>query len=645
MIGRYRSVVVAVAATGVLTGVCGAADIHRIAIDPEERGLDIAPTLLGVFLEDINHAIDGGLYAEMIQNGSFDFPYDWIGWHPFGKVSLEREGGLFPRCPKYARIYSTGGKMSRSGLQNTGIGRGMYFAKDARYRLSFWARTKDPKSVRLDVFLSDQYAFRPNRNLAAASVAVEGTSWRKYVVSLKADAESETGVVNIMLEDGSAVDIDSVSLFPEDTWKGGVLRRDLVEALADLKPKVLRFPGGCVVEGNLISGPYDWKSSVGPVENRPPVPNMWQCQFKQFITADYYQTYGVGFFEHFILAEQLGAEPIPVVNCGLLCQIELGRTGQSAKGDLAYMDKYVQDALDLVEFANGSVTSFWGRVRAEMGHSAPFGVKYIGIGNEQLETKDDPIYTRRFEMIWRALREKHPEIEVMGSVMDVNGLEVARLREMKVPWIDEHWYLPPDWVKDNGLRFDGYDRCGPKIYAGEYACHDWKNPCITNFFVHALCEAAFVTTMERNADIVKMSSYGELFTNLDGWQFMPTLIWFDRKGLVKTCKYEVQKLCADHQGVRSVRALCDGLPLAGQKTFSRLFVSAVIDARDTLVVKCVNVEDDPAVVLFEIRGGDRGGRRVTYCDERLGECAVSSSGDKHDLPPRSFSIFTFPKHK
>lgn len=338
-------------------------------------------------------------------------------------------------------------------------------------------------------------------------IEISGNSWQKQTVLLRSpftDAHSRLRVV--LLTEGT-VDMDHISLFPVKTWKNreNGLRADLAQALYDLNPGVFRFPGGCIIEGNTLATRYQWKNSVGPVENRPLNENRWNYTFKHKAFPDYFQSLGLGYYEYFLLSEDLGAEPLPVLSCGLSCQYESNEVVP-----LDELDLYVQDALDLIEFANGPATSTWGKLRAEMGHPEPFHLKMIGIGNEQW----DKVYTERLEVFTKAIRAHYPDIKIVGSSgPNADGDKFDYLwPEMKrigVDLVDEHYYMAPDWFFANAARYDSYDRRGPKVFAGEYASHDHPTGK-TNNFLAALSEAAFMTGLERNADVVHLATYAAL---------------------------------------------------------------------------------------------------------------------------------------
>ena len=358
------------------------AQTNELVIQAGKPGAEIQPTMYGLFFEDINYAADGGLYAELVKNRSFEFPQHFMGWKTFGKVSL-KDDGLFERNPHYVRLAYAGHPHKQTGLDNEGFF-GIGIKKGAEYRFSVWARVAEGETpAKIRVELADTKSMNEQQAFATADVTVDSKEWKKYQVILKPEVTNPKAILRIFLASRQTVDLEHISLFPVDTWQGheNGLRKDLVQALADIEPGVFRFPGGCIVEGTDIASRYDWKKSVGMVENRPLNENRWQYTFPHRFFPDYYQSYGLGFYEFFQLSEEIGAEPLPVLSCGLACQFQ--NPNMDAHVSLCDLESYIQDALDLIEFANGAVDTPWGKIRADMGHPAPFNLKLIGIGNEQ----------------------------------------------------------------------------------------------------------------------------------------------------------------------------------------------------------------------------------------------------------------------
>jgi alpha-L-arabinofuranosidase len=562
--------------------VSGAGKQYHLTIHARQPGATVQPTMYGVFFEDINFGADGGLYAELIKNRSFEFPQTLMAWKTFGKVEIRTDDAPFERNPHYVRLYHAGHKEKHTGLENEGF-RGMGMKKDATYRFSVWARSPQasPQKIRIELIDAQNEIFEKKE------LHIDAREWKKYEVTLKAGKEESHALLRIFLTSEGALDLEHFSLFPVDTWKGreNGLRKDLAEALHDLKPGVFRFPGGCIVEGTELTDRYEWKKTVGPVENRPLNLNRWHYTFTHRFFPDYFQSYGLGFYEYFLLSEDLGAEPLPVINCGLVCQYQ--NNDAKAHAPLDSLDCYIQDALDLIEFANGAITSHWGNVRATMGHPEPFNLKFLAVGNEQWGLE----YVERLEVFVKALRVRHPEIKIIGSSgPSPDGKEFDSLwpemKRLKVDLVDEHYYRSPEWFLSQATRYDGYDRKAPKVFAGEYACHP-KNR--KNNFESALCEAAFMTGLERNADVVHMATYAPLFAHVDAWQWKPDMIWLDNLRCVKTPNYYVQQLYMHNAGTHTLPVLMDNLPLTGT---DGLFASAVTDrAKETIIVKLVNVSE------------------------------------------------------
>lgn len=586
----------------------------RLTIRPAKGETRVPETLYGVFFEDINFAADGGLYAEMVKNRSFEFDDPFMGWEVAGGVSL-RDDGPFENNPHYLRLTPADNKWRQTAIQNGGFC-GMALKKGARYRFSVWARSAEgdgPQTLRVELGESDADTW--GQMVATGKVEVATPQWKKYTLELVPSRTCRAGFVRIFLEGPRAVDVEHVSLFPEDVWKGreNGMRRDLVEALAELKPGVFRFPGGCVVEGVDLATRYQWKKTLGPVENRPVMENRWHFTFQQRFYPDYYQSHGIGFYEFFLLAEDLGAEPLPVVNAGLICQYMAESEADHAPLDA--LDEYIQDALDLIEFANGDETTRWGRVRAELGHPEPFGLKYLGIGNEQWGEE----YVGRLALFVEALRKACPEIRLIGSSgprpegEEFESLwpEMARL---KVDLVDEHFYRDEAWFARSASRYDSYDRRRPHVFAGEYACHCREDG--RNRFDAALLEAAFMTGIDRNSDVVEMATYAPLFAHCEAWQWRPDLIWFDNSNVVRSVSYHVQRIFSEYRGTDRLRLTCEGRELHGGTAQDSLYASAVRDRnRGACIVKVVNLSDSAQPLHFDLRAigknGVRSGEVVT----------------------------------
>jgi alpha-L-arabinofuranosidase len=430
-----------------------------------------------------------------------------------------------------------------------------------------------------------------------------GEEWKKAALSFNSTDSALRGRLNIWFEGAGTIDMDIVSLFPSDTWKGrpGGMRADMIQMLADMKPGFIRFPGGCVVEGHDLSVRYQWKKTLGPVEDRQLIVNRWNYEFAHRPTPDYFQTFGLGFYEYFQLAEDIGASPLPILNCGMACQFNTAEVVP-----LDQLDPYVQDALDLVEFANGDVNTKWGKVRSDMGHPAPFHLKMMGIGNENW----GPQYIERLKVFTKAIKEKYPDIRLVNSSgTDPNGDRYdylnKELRDMHADIIDEHYYRRPEWFLQNARRYDSFPRNGSRIFAGEYAAQSDRTVSVynRNNWQTALSEAAFMTGLERNADVVAMASYAPLFAHVDGWQWTPDLIWVDNLRVNATPNYYVQKLFSVNKGTHVVPALRNKRAMAGEDS---LYASAVIDkASGELIVKMVNVSAKTQAIPLNIEGAEK----------------------------------------
>ncbi|WP_262249303.1 alpha-L-arabinofuranosidase C-terminal domain-containing protein [Parapedobacter soli] len=631
--------------------------IFDIAIDRPIG--EVSPQMWGVFFEDINLGADGGIYAELVKNRSFEFFRPMMGWHPLGAPV---EGALLvlnrqehhAKNPRFLRVNTMAIGSSGLGLGNEGF-RGMGVKAGVRYDFSIMYRQHVPGiSLRLELVDSAGIVIGAGRLEPAA---VTG-GWQQQITSFHATATHPKARLNIWFEGNGEIDLDMISLFPADTWQGrpGGLRADMVQLLADMEPGFLRFPGGCIVEGYDLSQRFQWKKTVGPVEERQMVINRWNFEFKHRPTPDYFQTFGLGFFEYFQLAEDIGAEPLPIINCGMACQFNTAEVVP-----LDQLDTYVQDALDLIEFANGDTTTTWGRLRADMGHPEPFNLKMIGIGNENW----GPQYVERLAVFQQAMKNRHPEIAIVASSgTDPNGdrfnyLDSA-LRNLGVDIIDEHYYRPPQWFFDNAARYDNYDRNGPRIFAGEYAAQSVAiaSPDNKNNWLTALSEAAFLTGLERNADIVTLASYAPLFGHVDGWQWTPDLIWVDNLTVYGTPNYYVQKLYSTNKGTHIVQLTEKGDTVAGQRD---LFASAVVDKKtNELIIKVVNRSDYPIAIQLELSGADHVAQTAVHVEMRSDdldtvnsieaplavspqerEIVINHRSPRVEVSPYSFNVFRF----
>ena len=574
-----------------------AQNANNMVIQANKIGAEIQPTMYGHFFEDINYGADGGLYAELVKNRSFDFPQNFMGWDIFGKVTLQNDGP-FERNPHYVRLSDPGHAHKRTGIENEGFF-GIGIKANEKYRFTVWARGENQK---IKVELINNASMGETQVITSQDVAINSKEWKKYEVILTPGETQAKAHLRIFLASPGSVDLEHVSLFPVDTWKGreNGLRKDLVQALADTKPGVFRFPGGCIVEGTDLATRYNWKNSVGSVENRPINENRWHYTFPHRFYPDYFQTCGMGFYELFLLAEDMGAEPLPVLNCGLSCQYQ--NDDPKAHVSVDQLDSYIQDALDLIEFANGDTNTKWGKLRADMGHPAPFNLKFIGIGNEQW----GPEYPERLKLFVEAIRKAYPDMKIIGSSGPQSEGEDfdylwPEMKKLKVDLVDEHFYRPESWFLKSGNRYDNYDRKGPKVFAGEYACHgDGKK---WNHFHASLLEAAFLTGVERNADVVHMATYAPLLAHVEGWQWRPDLIWFDNLRSVRSCSWYVQSLYGHNKGTNVVPLTMNKQAVSGQEGQNGLFASAVWDEpTQTYIVKIANTSDKVQAINLEFKG-------------------------------------------
>ena len=606
------------------TSLSAMAGDHVMEVNTKKLGAPVQSTMYGIFFEDINYAADGGLYAEMVKNRSFEFPQHLMGWRAYGKFEV-RNDGPFERNPHYVRLSYSGHNDKFTGLENEGFF-GVAVKKDATYRFSVWARCPEGGHSTLDVRLVDNDTMGENQEFASTRVEVSGKEWKKYTAEIKSPRTEPKGALRIFLAGRKATtDVEHISLFPTDTWKGreNGMRKDLAQALFDMHPGVFRFPGGCIVEGTDLESRYQWKNSVGPVENRPLNENRWHYTFGHRFFPDYYQSYGLGFFEFFQLCEDFGCEALPVISCGLSCQFQNpDPTKPGVHVPVDALDDYIQDALDLVEFANGPVDSKWGKVRADMGHPEPFNLKFLGVGNEQWDYDEKhggfgPVFTERLKKFSDALRAKYPTLKLIGTTgpnsegWDFDLLQ-PRMKELKVDLYDEHYYRNEQWFLSHGLRYDVYDRKGPKVFAGEYACHGRGKKW--NHFYTSLLEAAHMTGIERNADLVQMATYAPLFAHVEGWQWRPDAIWFDNLRSFKSVSYYVQQMYAMNKGTNVLSLLMDKKPVAGQEGQDGLFASSVFDKETgEVIVKVVNTSPNAQSVNIVLDGmkGDRTAKTIT----------------------------------
>lgn len=609
---KNRNLLIAIAAFCLLfSEKLAAQSASTLVVKANESIAEIQPTMWGLFFEDINMGADGGIYAELVKNRSFEFDTPMMGWKVLKKNEGQTNGKALvhnaeltsPANRRYIRI-STTEDGRNYGITNEGY-RGMGIKEGDQYDFSVLARQAKGSSVKLVVELVDE----GGKSIGTATLAPEGNGWKKFESSLTATATAKKAKMNLWVEGAGEIDLDMISLFPKDTWMGrpGGLRKDMIQLLADMKPGFFRFPGGCIVEGRTLDERFQWKKTIGPIADRELIVNRWNTEFKHRLTPDYYQSFGLGFYEYFLVSEDIGAEPLPILNCGMACQFNTGEVVP-----LDQLDPYIQDALDLIEFANGSPETTWGKKRAEMGHPEPFNMKYLGIGNEQWGEQ----YIERFKIFEKELKAKYPEIVLVSTTGPFpEGKEFdylnETLRDLNVELIDEHYYKPPVWFRENATRYDSYDRNGPKIFAGEYAAQSVAiaSPDNKNNWECAMSEAAFMTGLERNAEVVVMASYAPLFAHSEGWQWTPDLIWVDNLTAYGTPNYHVQKMFSTNRGSHVLPVLEEGNAVTGQ---SDLYATAALDEEtDEIILKIVNTSDKEQKKEIVIEGVKKLGSKGT----------------------------------
>ncbi|MDI6045734.1 alpha-L-arabinofuranosidase C-terminal domain-containing protein [Flavobacterium yafengii] len=586
-----------------LNGFYANAQKTNLEVNTATTVTKIQPTMYGVFFEDINFAADGGLYAEMIKNRSFEFEAPMMGWEQpnSDKHSFNTTSGIATTVkalenktnPSFCRVLINDAK--GFSMINEGF-RGMGIKKDAKYNLSLKAANHNGAIKKIII----QFIDKNKKVLGETTIVPTSNEWKGYTAQFTATQTEAKAQLKITFEGNGTIDLDMISLFPEDTWRNrkNGMRKDIVQLLYDMKPGFLRFPGGCIVEGRTLAQRYQWKKTVGDVEKRETLVNRWNTEFAHKPAPDYFQTFGLGFFEYFQLSEDLGAQPLPILSCGMACQFNTGELVPMEE-----LDPYVQDALDLIEFANGGTETPWGRVRSEMGHPKPFNLKYIGVGNEQW----GPDYIERYKVFEKAIKAKYPKmIIVSGSGPFPEGdyfeYGMQELKKLNAEIVDEHYYKSPQWFRENATRYDSYDRKGPKIFAGEYAAQSVAiaSPDNRNNWECAFSEAAFMTGLERNAEVVNLTSYAPLMAHEEAWQWTPDLLWFNNLEAYGSANYYVQKLFATNRGTDLIAITKDRKPVTGQ---NNLFASAVKDLNTKeVIVKLVNTSATAQEVNVDLKG-------------------------------------------
>lgn len=527
------------AAVALFTAEARSATSATVTVQAGSPGTKISPDLVGIFFEDINYAADGGLYAEQVQNRSFEYnATESRGWNALtawqlvargdgkGAVKADTSVPLNANNPHYAVLTVEQGGAG-VGLANSGFD-GIVLKKGDAYDVSFFARQISGKPAAFRVRLES----KTGQVYGEASLSKLTADWAKYTATLQAAADDLDARLVLVTTGAGTFCFDTVSLFPQKTFhnRPNGMRADLAQVVADLHPKFMRFPGGCLVHGFGMNNIYRWKDTIGPIEQRKEQRNIWR----------YHQSVGLGYFEYFQFCEDIGAKPLPVQAAGVCCQNSPG--GQHGV-PLDQMGQVIQDILDLIEYANGPTNSVWGAKRAAAGHPAPFNLEYVGVGNEDAQT---PAFGVRFKMIYEAVKAKHPEITVIGTVGPFHsGFDFAEgwkfADELNLDMVDEHYYERPEWFLDNLHRYDNYNRAGSKVYLGEYASRG-------NTWFNALAEAAYLTGIERNGDAVRMASYAPLLGREGHTQWNPNLIYFNQSTVVPTANYYVQQLFSRNQG-------------------------------------------------------------------------------------------------
>lgn len=621
-----------------------------ITVDAGQRKA-ISDKLIGIFFEDINYAADGGLYAELVQNRDFEYdPSDTRGankdWNAKYGWTLEGEGDfsiatadpIHPNNPHYAVLKTTGA--AKTALKNSGFD-GIVVRKGEKYDVSLFARQLDGKAGKIRIRL-----LQDGNVIGETTVGAPGKVWKKQTAVIRATGDADAAVLSIEPQVAGTLALDMVSLFPQKTFKGrkNGMRADLAQTLADMKPKFMRFPGGCVAHGDGLHNMYRWKETIGPLESRKPQRNIW----------GYHQTKGLGYYEYFQLCEDLGCEPLPVLPAGVCCQNSAdGGAGQQGGIPMEQMDEYVQEVLDLIEWANGDAkTTEWGRRRAEQGHPKPFNLKYIGIGNEDLISKT---FGERYLMIIKAVKEKYPDITVCGTVgpwSEGSDYETGwRLaKDNHIDMVDEHYYQTPGWFIYHQDYYDHYDRSASKVYLGEYAAHV---PGRHNNIESALSEALHICGLERNGDVVAMSSYAPLLAKDNHTQWRPDMIYFNNKEVKPTVGYFVQKMCGNSAGDEYLESSLS-VNERRKGVRERLAVSTVRDSKTgKTYLKMVNLLNHPVKGHLVLKGmedalGEKGEKHARMYvlsgahDDRnarpVEKSITVSSAFDYELPVYSFSL-------
>ncbi|MEN2984202.1 MAG: alpha-L-arabinofuranosidase C-terminal domain-containing protein [Dictyoglomaceae bacterium] len=560
---------------------------HILIIDTSELGPTIPRTLYGIFFEDINYAVDGGLYAELIRNRSFEHTNKLEGWNiqvlndSNVKVYMDNQNPLNENNLNYLKLETRSNK-SEIIITNDGYG-GISLKKGEKYILSYYIKGEPEFEGTIKIELRDKKGKSYSKTHVITQKFIN--EWKKISTELSVEEDVLDAQLVINVKGIGNLCLDMISLFPEKTWNG--MRVDLVKMLEDLKPGFVRFPGGCLVEGDSLRNAYRWKDTIGRIEERKTNRNLW----------GYHQSYGIGFYEYLLLCEHLSAEPVPIFNAGISCQVR-----GAEYCPIEQIKDWIQDVLDFIEFANGSINTYWGSIRASLGHPEPFNVKYIGIGNENWGEE----YHIRFQLFWKAIKEKYPEIKIVFSgPPSYEGSSFRQAwnfaREIGVDIFDEHIYTTPEWFLANSDRYTKYPREGPKVMVGEYAAHTVGRK---NNLQSALAEAAFMTGLERNPDLVIMASYAPLFNRINWSQWVPDLIWFDGVRAFGTPSYYAQKIFSENRGDNLLKSSLsdEQLLLIGYRFKSLYHVCSFDSNKKEIIIKVVNPWAEDRSVKIEIKG-------------------------------------------
>lgn len=593
----------------------------------------ITPNMVGLFFEDINFAADGGLYAEMIENRSFeaikskgetrnyvlqeDNLYAWNSLNGKSQnLEISTNMPLNPENPHYLRFTA---ENPDEGFCNNAYD-GISLKKGEKYFVSFYGREVFYKNGKVKILITKNKKIFAQTDVPLKSVTepdgynkmignCEDKKWNFYTAELVAEEDINEAVFEMRFSNAGSYEFDLISMIPQNAV-AGIFRKDLFDALKNLNPAFLRFPGGCIVEGTSLFYRYEWKKTVGELKDRKIKPNLWATQGGNTIlsweTTDchYMQSYGIGFYEYFLLCELLSGKkrdckPLPVLNIGVACQF---RSYETVPVNSKEFEQYIQDALDLIEFANGDINTKWGSLRAKMGHPKSFNLEMIAVGNEQWESSNVDLAPRYIEFE-KAIHKKYPQIKLLGTAGPFVKHELydkawnfyrENIKTTKnfCYAVDEHYYVAPNWLYENIDFYDDYPR-EIAVFAGEYAAHDLN---LTNSIESALAEAAMMTGMEKNADVVKLASYAPLFNRIGHSQWTPDLIWFNQDSVILTPNYWVQKIFSDYSGTKS-------LNLEGQDKKlreSKLYISAVSDDENKIILKIINSSETEQILnLFD----------------------------------------------